>query len=150
MTDLCDYCERALKLKKQISEIVRDENYPTQSNLDIELMIDFFKNKIIDIKSNLNQENQTVPENEDYLKYKTIIEILQDYEALLFHKNVAKCQREAYNNQRKNVDLLRNNILIEMDFMQKIMIGLSPRQVSSEYYKQKARSCLGEMYFFII
>lgn len=67
---------------------------------------------------------------------------MNDYEALLFHKNVSKIQREAYKKHLK-VDHLKGKILIELDYKQKIKIGLSPRQVSDEYYKQKERSCLG-------
>ena len=48
-----------------------------------------------------------------------------------------------YNNQHKNARELANNILIEADFKQKIVIGMGPRQVSSEYYNQIAHSCLG-------
>ncbi len=46
-----------------------------------------------------------------------------------------------------NVDLLRNKILIEVDYKQKIVIGMSPRQVSGEYYNQEQRSCLGMVKF---
>ena len=41
--------------------------------------------------------------------------------------------------------MLRNKILIEMDFKQKIVIGRSPRQVNEEYYKQVQRTCLGSL-----
>ena len=60
-----------------------------------------------------------------------------------FHKNVARCQREAYNEHRTNINILRDKILIEFDFKQKIVIGLSPRQISEEYYNLIQRSCLG-------
>ena len=43
---------------------------------------------------------------------------------------------------RKDVNLLKNNILIEIDFKQKILIGTSPRQVNSEYYNQELRGLL--------
>lgn len=67
---------------------------------------------------------------------------IKDYQTLLFHKNVAKTQRSAYKNHLK-VEELRDKILIELDYKQNIKIGLSPRQVSSEYYSQKDRCCLG-------
>ena len=35
-----------------------------------------------------------------------------------------------YNEHHKNKDKLRNKILIEFDFKQKIVIGMSPRQVN--------------------
>ena len=61
----------------------------------------------------------------------------------MFHKNVAKAQRSAYNVQRKDVNVLRDKILIELDFKEKIVIGLSPRQINKDYYNQQLRSCLG-------
>ncbi len=42
---------------------------------------------------------------------------------------------------------MQNKILIELDFKQKFVIGLSPRQVNEEYYKQVQRSCLGFVFF---
>jgi hypothetical protein len=56
---------------------------------------------------------------------------------------LAKSQRIAYKNHCKNIDLLRGKLLIVLDFKQKILIGMSPRQVNDEYYNQKQRSCLG-------
>lgn len=70
---------------------------------------------------------------------------MQDYEAIFFHKKVAKAQRTAYKNHL-TVDNLRDKILIELDYKQKIKIGMSPRQVSSEYYNQKDRCCLGMLF----
>ena len=52
---------------------------------------------------------------------------------------MAKSQREAYDNHRKNPDALRNKIMIVMDFKQKIIIGMSKDQVNQEYYKQEQR-----------
>ena len=63
--------------------------------------------------------------------------------ALIFHKNVAYFQRQAFNDQHKIKEKLRNKILLEIDFKQKIVINLSPRQVNEEYYKQVERTCLG-------
>ena len=84
--------------------------------------------------------------NKNISKYKDYIEYLNDYEAILFHKNIAECQRLTYNRDRKNVEYFKNGILIEIDFKQKIIIGLSPRKVSKEFYNQEARSFLGNRY----
>ena len=46
---------------------------------------------------------QTVIES-NFEKMKAFVEILKNYEAILFHKNVAKCQRQSYNSYTKNVD----------------------------------------------
>ena len=67
---------------------------------------------------------------------------MDDYETILIHKNVSKVQRQAYQNHLK-VGNLKGKLLIELDYKQKIKIGLSPRQVTDEYYNQKERSCLG-------
>lgn len=72
---------------------------------------------------------------------------LDTYSTILFHKNTAKAQRAAYKSHM-SPEFLQNKILIELDFKQKIKIGLGPRQVSSEYYEQQERSCLGICFFF--
>jgi hypothetical protein len=66
----------------------------------------------------------------------------------MFHKNLARCQRLAYNNHHTNVEFLKNKIMIVLDFKQKILIGMSPRQINSEYYNQKERSCLGNIFLY--
>lgn len=78
-----------------------------------------------------------------FFKIKKVLENLEDYEAIVFHKSVAKAQRAAYK-EHLTVDGLRNKVMIEIDFKQKIKIGMGPRQVSSEYYNQQERSCLGK------
>jgi hypothetical protein len=64
------------------------------------------------------------------------------FKALIFHKNIAFFQRKAYNIQRTNNDFLTQILLIEIDFKQKIVIPMSPRQVNAEFYKLQQRSCL--------
>jgi hypothetical protein len=46
---------------------------------------------------------------------------------------------------RKDINLLKKNILIEIDFKKKILIGTSPRQVNSEYYTQELKGLLGKI-----
>jgi aminopeptidase C len=74
-----------------------------------------------------------------------LFEDISSYEVLLFHQNIARTQRDAYNSQRTSVEELRNKLLIEVDFKQKITIGFGPRQLNTEYYdkRQKTRTCLG-------
>ncbi|CAF1001690.1 unnamed protein product [Brachionus calyciflorus] len=50
-------------------------------------------------------------------------------------------QREAYNSMRQNLE--DDYILIDMDWKQKVMIGLSPRQPSNEYRNQISRTVFG-------
>ena len=56
---------------------------------------------------------------------------------------MAYFQRKAYNDHHTIKEKLRNKLMIEFDFKQKIVIGMSPRQVNDEYYNQKQRTCLG-------
>ena len=66
------------------------------------------------------------------------------------HRNIANTQRKSYNEQRKSMNILTKNILIEVDFKQKIPIGLSPRQINKEYYEQELRTCLGNLQNFLL
>jgi len=74
------------------------------------------------------------------------IEQLINCEAICEHKLNATYQRDAYNFQRKNKDFLRNKVLIDLDFKQKIIIGLSPVQVNSEFYNLENRTLLGKLF----
>ena len=40
-------------------------------------------------------------------------------------------------------DLPEDYLFIELDFKQKILIGMSPRQINREFYNQQQRSVLG-------
>ena len=51
------------------------------------------------------------------------IQILKAYEEITTHMGVAKNQREFYNQNCRDKELLRDHILIDMDFKQKIRIG---------------------------
>jgi hypothetical protein len=70
---------------------------------------------------------------------------IQDYQTILFHKNVAKAQRSAYKNHLK-AEQLRDKILIELDYKQNIKIGLSPRQIK-EFVKENERKILFYLLF---
>ena len=66
------------------------------------------------------------------------------------HRNIANTQRKSYNEQRKSMNILTKNILIEVDFKQKIPIGLSPRPINKEYYEQELRTCSGNLQNFLL
>jgi hypothetical protein len=85
----------------------------------------------------------------NYDKYKEYVSNLKDYQQIIFHQNVARAQRLAYKKDHTYIDGLRNKILIEIDFKQKILIGMSPRQANREFYEQELRSCLGNFVNFI-
>jgi hypothetical protein len=78
-----------------------------------------------------------------YEKHKLSVELINDYEQIVFHQNVNKVQRACYKNHHKSISILNNKLLIEIDYKQRIRLGMSPRQVGQEYYNQETRSCLG-------
>lgn len=162
MSDMCEYCEKGILLKKKITEFIKNEGYTIKTNtFDVRDLIKEFNQKAVQLlqqKSQIqvNETNNSCNEplvsnvQDNYEKYRSAHYDLQDYEAILFHKNVAKCQRLAYNNHRKNLEELRGKLLIELDFKEKIKIGMSPRQVSREFYEQISVSCLGKIRKFKI
>ena len=107
-------CEYGKKLKKEIIDftILADE-YEMSSNVDFDSqhILQFYENPI---RKERSQE---------------IIENIKDFQEVEFHRSVAKRQRAAYNEQRNDVQLLKNKLLIEFDFMEKIKTPMGPREV---------------------
>jgi hypothetical protein len=74
---------------------------------------------------------------------------LETIETLIIHRKIANTQKKAYYEYIRPADIEKDNLLgkdkivIEMDFKQKIKIGMSPRQIGQEFYDQEQRSCLG-------
>jgi hypothetical protein len=58
-----------------------------------------------------------------------IISKIKDFQEVEFHRSVATRQRNKYNEQRTDVELLKKNVLIEFDFMEKIKVPIGPREV---------------------
>ena len=115
-SDICDYCEYGKKIKKEILDyIVKIDEYVYAGEFD------FDSNHLLGF---LNQRKDC-PINTE------IITKIKDCQEIEYHQNIAKRQRSAYNNQRSDLVLLANSILIELDFKEKVVIGLDPRQVSS-------------------
>ncbi len=145
LTDLCDYCEQKRKLLIETSKsFLKYNDYKPKPSIDIKEMIKFLKKKFKIAKE--KADNQEV----NYIS--SLIMKLKDLEAFSFHKQIALQQRTAYNFQKSNHEFLRDKILIDMDYKQKITIGLSPRQVNAEYFAQfnSQRSCLGLLEKFMI
>ena len=135
LTDICRYCEYGLQLKRDIIKHAKEYNYTQQIysdkddkkyDLNTADLLDFFKNK------KTQESNLTISR-------------LNELIAIQFHRKIAKVQREAYNKMRINEKLLENALLIDIDFKQKIVIGSSPRQISSEYFKNIQKSLLGNV-----
>ncbi len=143
---MCEYCEQGRILKQKISQIIEIEGVDFTGSYE-QLHEHFFK-LAIEAAEVLKKRSSDLLMNEImeayYLKNKSITEQLKSLEAISFHKSISRLQRDAYNANLKNVELLNDHIMIEIDFKQKFAIGLSPRQVSKEYYEQVLRSCLGK------
>lgn len=143
-TDICDYCEKGNHLRDKIKKSFKLFQYDKNSLFDIKNIIKDFELVAFELKNQENPESENFEENKTRLELvKDLLTYLKDYEVILFHKNIAKAQRIAYNKHRTSVDELKNKIMIEVDFKQKIVVGMSPRQVNGEYYTQISRSCLG-------
>lgn len=46
----------------------------------------------------------------------TILKKLNDLKEIEFHRSIADRQKKAYNNMIKDIDLLENNIIIEVNY----------------------------------
>ena len=135
LTDMCRYCEYGFLLKKKILEPAIERNYIQNAydddedlkyNINTKSILEFFKNS---------------PEKDESSE---ILLNLEELLAIQFHRKIAKIQRDAYNKMRKDVILLKDSILIDLDFKQKIVVGQSPRQVNMEYFSQITKSLLGK------
>ena len=128
-------------------KFAKDENYELSNlNDNLQTMASDYIKKAVVVHDEINKANNFHQQElfmEKYDIYKNVINEIEDYRSILFHKNIANSQCLAYASQIKNTELLKNKILIELDFKQKFVIGLSPRQVSHEFYNQTMRSCLG-------
>ena len=64
---------------------------------------------------------------------------------------IATCQRIAYNSQKRDTFLLKDNVLIEIDFKQKIIVNSGicsgPIQYNADYYSaiDNLRTLLGKL-----
>jgi hypothetical protein len=71
---------------------------------------------------------------------------ISEIELLDYHHSIAQRQRKSYVDMKEN--LPEGSLLIEIDFKQKIKIGLSPKQINSEFYRQKSRYFLSFGIYF--
>lgn len=93
------------------------------------------------IKSNDKFNNETVSSTK-----KSVMESLDDLETLEYHRSIAEKQRSSYKTMKDN--LAKDTLFIELDYKEKLKIGLSPVQISKEFYSQKQRSLLGFGVYF--
>jgi hypothetical protein len=81
LTDLCEYCEKEIDMRRRISNFMSDEGYEYQENYDItQIRTDFYE-KALEIKRLNNEASDILPQRLNYVeKYKKILEDLKDYE----------------------------------------------------------------------
>lgn len=132
-------------MKKKIGKVLKDDLFENDQNYDYDKIIDIYEQKKLKIRNEISSAEKTKQQDlqSSYDKYKCLVQDIKDYQQILFHENVARAQRIAYKNDHESIQQLKETLLIELDFKQKIVIGMSPRQVNKEYYQQQIRSCLG-------
>ena len=73
-------------------------------------------------------------DNNVLLLIKSTIDKIKDLESFEFHKSIAKRQRICYNKFRKDPSLLKDKLLIELDYKSKTRLGVGPRQENQKFY----------------
>jgi hypothetical protein len=149
LTDLCDFCEKGRELKSKLGNIIKEIGFHVGEQLNLHDLKTFIFNAAVRVKSSMNANTNDeiqIELNKLYNSHKSSLELINDYEQIIFHQNVSKIQRLCYTNTLKSIETLTGKIFIELDYKQRMRIGMSPRQVGQEYYNQIMRSCLGEKY----
>jgi uncharacterized protein YdaU (DUF1376 family) len=85
LTDLCEYCEKEISMRKKLAESLKNEKYEFQEEYDIVKLKSDISQKAIDIKMNLDKKerinNELIEKYTSELnRYKVIISDLSDYE----------------------------------------------------------------------
>jgi hypothetical protein len=149
LTDLCDYCESAKILEREVKKSLDSNEIKTEFNYKKK---DFSPKTLLHcIKTNRKlrlRENQRFNYSQEM---KLLIEKINVLNSVDYHKSTAERQRRAYNSQRNDLNLLKTSILIDIDFKQRIILGEGPRQLNSEFYQAEKKGvvCLGFGIYFI-
>jgi hypothetical protein len=128
LTDLCDYCELYREIFNDIVRVSR--NFGLLNDNPDHPDLEHLKGEFLKI-----QESGT-----DVM---SSLKGFDDLDIIQFHKNVAQRQREAYNKMKQDAALLKNHLFIDIDFKQKVPIGVGPRQRSHEFFERTSRSLIG-------
>ena len=140
-TDLCHYCHEGKKLKNEIIRFCSEYHYIYEyspNNLSVCLnnyfdvdMNDINCSKLIQYFLNLrNQAHKVLANSSNEIStfdkrnidiFNDILYKLKNYYEIQVHKCIANGQRNIYNSNRTDIELLRNAIVIEIDFKQKIV-----------------------------
>ena len=129
-SDLCEYCNNHKRLSNQVIKFT-DQNFNDSFNhpFDMNDLFQYYKDEFE------KSENEGLKE-----RLETIIKKIEHIKELDFHREMAHKQRIVYNEMRKDNSYLKENLLIELDYKQKLLIGLGP--LSGSYYKQRQISYL--------
>jgi len=82
-------------------------------------------------------------------EYEKILQVTEKYSIIEEHRSNADRQRKSYNMQKKNTSFLKNKLLIELDYKQKIIVGLSPRHINREFFELEQRVFLGFGIYYV-
>lgn len=132
LTDLCDYCLWAKYVKKEMNTICKSIEGYTDFSEPENLLKHFLALK----------RNLTCMDHKNEIQI--YIETIQDYLIVLEHQDVARRQRDTYNRHRNDIDFLRKNVIIDVDYKQKIQHGMSPEQPNYEFYQMQFKCFLGK------
>ena len=120
------------KLKRKIGAFFGKSDF---MSIDLNKTKEFLSKRIIELLKNESTEESEIKETN------SLISKIKKVELLDFHYSIAKRQRESYTFLRTNIP--NDTIFIEFDFKEKIKIGMSPQQISQEYFNMKSRYVLG-------
>jgi hypothetical protein len=127
-SDLCDYCEYNRELKNDIVRVANVLNYQNLTDLE-PVDLEEFKEYLITIDTYDVNIEETISK-------------IHKSQAIDYHKMVAKRQRDACNKMRNDAKYIAENLIIEIDFKQKVILSKSPKERSTDYYQQQ-QSYLG-------
>ena len=128
-------------LRDKIMRVISEENFGGEHMFQD--LVAYYRQQCEQFISELRERPDDADTKNSYERCSAMLVDLEDLQAIVFHKNVAKCQRQAYT-EHQTPEFLKDKILIDLDYQEKIKIGLSPRQPSEEFYNQVQRSCLGK------
>ncbi len=128
-TDLCGYCQNAKQLKRELKifasefqyfdnneesciSATRNENFKIINDINCKRLLEHFL-KLDDIRLIKNDIRTEL--------FNNIKKKLQDYQEVQFHRCISIGQRKIFNNQRNDIVLLEDSLLITVDFKQKIV-----------------------------
>lgn len=136
LTDLCEYCELGKKTKKELFNSAKNLNFKCNHQY-----YEILKSDSLNFSLNLIKKFFNDFFDEEIRK--SSLEKIRTIELIQYHYQISRRQRESYKNMLNDKNLFNSAILIEMDYKQKILIGMSPRQVSGEFYNQQTRNLIG-------